>query len=127
MRNLSLQPRRNLRLGFLSDREDQWTNPDLHMLMWTCCRNPEVLQACKVGMSPTRFARLESGYRDVCKREARNAGFEAHEQRMTAERLAYFAYWESFKEEQLAEFREDEVFEKRYESYLTTKAVWEEE
>jgi hypothetical protein len=118
-------------LDFLSDREDQWTNPNLHMLMWTCYRNPEVLQACKVGMCPTRFAKLESGYqrclRLETKQEAINADFEAHEQRMTAERLAYFAYWESFTAEQLAVFRKDEVFKKRHESYSITKAVWEEE
>jgi len=82
-------------------------------------------------MRPARFAKLESGYQRCLRLETKwdaiNADFEAHEERMTAERLVYFAYWESFTAEQLAEFQKDEVFKKRYESYLETKVVWEEE
>jgi len=82
-------------------------------------------------MTSTRFAKLESGYRRCLrlegKREAIHADFEAYEQRVIAKRLTYFAYWESFTAEQLAEFQKDEVFKKRYESYLETKVVWEEE
>jgi hypothetical protein len=49
--------------------------------------------------------------------------FEAHERRT----LLYFAYSEAFTEEQLAEFRKDEVFNHKYECYLRAKQVWEEE
>ena len=82
-------------------------------------------------MTPARFAKLESGYQRClrldAKRQTISADFEAYEQRMIGERLAYFAYWESFTAEQLAEFRKDEVFNQRYEDYLDRKAVWEEE
>jgi hypothetical protein len=101
------------------------------MLMWSCYQHPELLQDCKEALTPTRFAKLESGYQSCLRLEAKwdamNAEFEAHERRTIEERLLYFAYWEAFTEEQLAEFRKDEAFNHKYELYLRAKQVWEEE
>jgi hypothetical protein len=101
-------------LDFLSDREDRWSKPYLHMLMWACCQHPELLQDCKEALTTTRFAKLESGYQRCLRLEAKQgaikAEFEAHERRTIEERLLYFAYWEACTEAQLGEFRKDEAF-----------------
>jgi len=118
-------------VDWLSDREDKWSKPYLHMLMWTCCRNPEVLQTCREEMRPARFAKLEFGYQRCLRLEAKwetiEADLEAHERHFMQERLSYFAYWESFTADQLAEFRKGDIFNQNYERYIETKVVWEED
>ena len=112
-------------IDWLEDQEDLHKSPNFHELIWHSYYHRDDFNAFKSELSPKAYSgAIEMMYRCerlVNKREVIEAERKVVRKLRNRERREYFAYWDSFTQQQLTKFRKDPVFRQAERRYIRLK------